>query len=91
MAAKTYKIRETYMPMFWSRPTVVREYEGTLKELTEHYKWSLEIGKTYENKRKDCKRINVNPRTIHSLKKNIFNAMNNRSANGYSGWFYDIV
>ena len=87
---KRYTITETKHSMSMSRP--LREYKqtGTLEELKQAYKYTLECGKSYEHE-KNGKKINTNPPTIQSLVKNLENAKNNSAANGYSGSYFSFV
>lgn len=76
---KTYTIIKT-------KERTGQEYTstGTLKELIEGFSYTLECGKSWERDKGNVK-INVNPRTIDGLIKNLNNAVNNSAANGYAG------
>lgn len=82
---KRYKVTDYYAPMSGRD----REYttEGTLAELIEYFKYTLETGKSYENQ-KGAKKINVNPKTIQQLCDNLAKAKDNAAANGYGGHSY---
>ena len=60
---------------------------GTIAELTQAYSYTLECGKSYEWE-KGNKKINMTPKGIKSLVKNIDNASNNSAANGWSDTTY---
>lgn len=63
---------------------------GTLAELVQSFSYTLEVGKSYERERGNAK-INMNPKNIEALVKNIDNAKNNAAANGYSGNSYRVA
>lgn len=65
-----------------------RSHEGTLADLTQHHSYTLQTGKSYEHE-KGNKKINLKPRTISDLVKNLRNASNNSARNGYSGIHYE--
>jgi len=68
-----------------------KEFPGqpmTLKEAVEYFQGTLSTGKSYEGE-KGNKKINMNPKNIDALIKNINQAKNNAAANGYSGTYYD--
>lgn len=56
---------------------------GTIDELNQHFKYTLEKGASWEHE-KGNKKINTNPRSGKMLVKNLNNAENNAAANGYS-------
>lgn len=62
-------------------------HEGTLPELLEIYRHSLEAGQSWEHE-KGNKKINTNPRTIKSLCTALTNSANNVAINGYGGADY---
>ena len=66
-----------------------REYvqTGTIAELTEAYRYTLEVGADWSHE-KGNKKINQSPKTIKSLVTNLENACNNAAANGYSGYMF---
>lgn len=84
---KRYRITDYYSPMYGGRD---REYtqEGTLEELIEAYRYTLETGKSYEHE-KGNKKINLNPKTIQQLCDNLAKAKDNAARNGYGGHSYD--
>ena len=86
---KTYTIRETYAPLF-SDMTRTHDHTGTLEELTQAFRYTLMVGKSYERERGNRK-INLAPKTISSLVTNLNNAQDNAARNGYSGYDYRIV
>ena len=63
---------------------------GTIQELIEHYRYTLECGKAYEHERGN-KKIDIEPKTIKSLVANLNNAANNAAANGNSDRYYELV
>lgn len=67
----------------------VHSQTGTLAELIQSYSYTLEVGKSYERERGNAK-INLNPKTIDQLVRNLNNAKNNSAANGYSGVHYSV-
>ncbi len=83
---KRYKVTDYYSPMYSGRD---REYttEGTLEELIEYFRYTLETGKSYERE-KGNKKINLNPKTIQQLCDNLAKAKDNAARNGYSGHSY---
>ena len=84
--AKRYKIRITRSGRFGnSYPD--RFAEGTLAELIEYFRYTLEVGKSWEHE-KGNKKINMNPKSIESLLNNLYNAKNNAAADGY---YYELV
>lgn len=66
-----------------------REYviEGTLPELCDAFKYTLEKGASWQHE-KGRKKINTKPANIDSLVRNLYNAENNAAANGYSGFCF---
>jgi len=63
------------------------EVVGTIVELTQYFSYTLKCGKSYEQE-KGNKKINLTPKGIKSLVKNIENASNNSAANGWSDTSY---
>ena len=57
---------------------------GTITDLVQAYSYTLEVGESWQHEKGNCK-INRTPKGIKSLIKNIYNAKNNSSTNGYSG------
>lgn len=68
-------------------PTSNSYAEGTLPELIKYFKYTLEVGKSWEHEKGNSK-INDNPRTAKALCENLYRAKNNAAANGYSGFRY---
>ena len=62
---------------------------GTIDELVDYYKYTLEKGKSWEHEKYNTK-INMNPRTGANLVKQLNNAENNAAANGYSMVHYRL-
>ena len=58
----------------------------TIAEAVEYYGYTLECGASYEHE-KGNKKINRNPKTIASLIKNLNNASNNTSRNGWGEYY----
>jgi len=85
--AKVYKIQETKHS--YKRDRIYTQI-GTLEELVRAYSYTLDTGKSYENERGN-KKIKVNPKSINTLLKNLYNAKNNSAANGYSGCYFEEV
>lgn len=85
---KVYTIKETYSPLFGGRDRE-RIITGTLDELIERFSYDLLVGSQYTNYGR--KKINRHPTTIKSFLTNLYNAKNNATGNGYSGYFFDLV
>ncbi|MDD5151903.1 MAG: hypothetical protein PHC28_15725 [Flavobacterium sp.] len=66
-----------------------RKDTGTLQELIEHFKYTLEVGKSWQHE-KGNKKIDMSPKSIKSLVKNLNNAKQNAAANGYSNISYEL-
>jgi len=62
---------------------------GTIPELIEYFRYTLECGKSWEHERGN-KKINMNPRGIKSLVTNLNNADNNSAANGCGMNYYEV-
>lgn len=88
-ASKLYRITKTKSGRFGGD---VRTYtqEGTLEELIKAYSYTLECGRDYQHE-KGNKKINTQPKNIKSLVTNLYNASNNRAADGYSGETFSYV
>ena len=84
---KTYTIKCT---RFSYTGTSSMTATGTIQELIEHYRYTLECGKSYEHERGNTK-INIEPKTIKSLVTNLNNAADNAAVNGCSGKHYTLV
>jgi len=82
---KQYTIKVTQHRNNSSRCT-----SGSLAELIQHYKYTLECGQSYQHE-KGNKKINTSPKTAKSLIINLNNAVNNSAANGYGGKYYELV
>ena len=88
-ASKLYRITKTKSGRFGGD---VRTYtqEGKLEELIKAYSYTLECGRDYQHE-KGNKKINTQPKNIKSLVTNLYNASNNRAADGYSGETFSYV
>ena len=64
--------------------------EGTLEELLDNFKYTLECGKSWEHE-KGNKKINMNPKSAKALVTQLNNAVNNSAANGCSMTGYQLV
>ena len=64
-------------------------YTGTIDELIEYHRYTLEKGKSWEHEKGNSK-INMNPRTGANLVEQLNNAENNAAANGYSAIQYRL-
>ena len=64
--------------------------EGTLEELIEGSRYTLECGKAYEHE-KGNKKINMNPKSIKAYITALNNARNNSAANGWSNYHSELV
>ena len=60
---------------------------GTIQELVKYYGYTLECGESWQHEAGNSK-INVKPKGIKTLIKNLNNAVNNSAANGYAGKHY---
>lgn len=72
------------------RPNSYHYSEGTLAELIKYHSYTLEVGQLWERE-KGNKKINRNPKSIATLVTNLNNAVNNSTADGYSGKSYSVV
>jgi len=63
---------------------------STIKELVDMYKYTLDVGASYQHERGN-KKINVNPKTSASLETALNKAVNNAAANGCSQTFYKCM
>ena len=86
-APKTFTI--TVRRNRYGRPDSTYEHTGTLPELIECFRYTLETGESYQHE-KGNKKINTLPKGIKSLVTNLNNATNNAAANGYSGTSYYV-
>jgi hypothetical protein len=66
-----------------------RTTEGTIAELIDYFRYTLEQGKSWEHE-KGNKKVNKSPKSIKALITSLNNATNNAAANGYSGTSYDF-
>jgi len=55
---------------------------GTVSELIEYFKYTLEVGKSYEHE-KGNKKINLKPKTIKALVKELAKSISNSGNSGY--------
>lgn len=65
----------------YGRDDSVNEKTGTIEELVEYHKYTLECGKSWEHEEGNSK-INMNPKTGKSLINNLNNAARNTAKNG---------
>ena len=77
---KIYKIKTTNLTTGSERIS-----EGTLEELIESCRYTLECGKSWEHE-KGNKKINMNPKSIKAFVTTLNNARNNSAANGWSNY-----
>lgn len=77
------KDKEYTIIQFNNRTEREKEVTGTLSYLISYFKYTLETGKSYQSV-KGNKKIDIKPKTIKSLIKNLNNARNNAATNGYS-------
>lgn len=82
---KTFKIKR-----FNYRNGTESITEGTLEELLQNYRYTLECGKSWEHE-KGNKKINLNPKSAKALVTQLNNAVNNSAANGCSMVSYSLV
>lgn len=64
-----------------------RTTSGTIPELVEYFKYTLETGASYQREKGNSK-INTNPKSIGALVKNLNAAKHNAAANGCPDTFY---
>lgn len=62
---------------------------GTIPELIEYFRYTLECGKSWEHE-KGNKKINMNPKSGKSLVTNLNNAENNSARNGCGSNYYTL-
>lgn len=82
---KIYKIKTTNLTTGSERIS-----EGTLEELIESCRYTLECGKSWEHE-KGNKKINMNPKSIKAFVTTLNNARNNSAANGWSNYHSELV
>ena len=80
--AKTFKIVKTRIGQGTEYFT-----EGTLEQLIESHRYTLECGYAYQQEKGNSK-INISPKSISQLVVNLNKAVNNSAANGYAGVHY---
>ena len=68
----------------------VKEWTGTVDELTQIFSYTLLKGKSWEYESGN-KKINMHPKTAVSLVNNLNAASNNAASNGHSGEFFSLV
>ena len=73
-----------------NRPDSVYASRGTIDELIETHKYTLECGQSWEHEPGNSK-INTHPKTVKTLVNMLNKAINNAAANGYSGKRYELV
>ena len=83
---KVYTIKITRVG-FVSRPP--RETSGTLEELIQYFKYTLEVGESYEREKGNYK-INTNPKSAKTLVTNLNKAAHNRGRR-YQSEYYELV
>jgi ribosomal protein L22 len=81
---KIYRITKTH-----HRTNRTYEQTGTLDELIKIYRYTLEKGESWQHE-KGNKKINLQPKSIKTLVKSLYNAENNAAANGYSGYSFSF-
>lgn len=64
-------------------------HEGTIPELIEYFRYTLEKGQSWQYERGN-KKINTNPKTIDALVRALNDSEDNAAANGYSGVYYRV-
>lgn len=82
---KTFKIERTNY-----RNGTTSIQEGTLEELLNAYRYTLECGQSYEHE-KGNKKINMNPKSAKALVTQLNNAVNNSAANGCAMCGYSLI
>lgn len=83
---KTFKIKMTNSNR---RPNSEYFHEGTLPELIEIYRYTLDCGASWAGDGRP--KINKNPKSVKALITNLNKAVNNSAANGYAGKHYELV
>lgn len=65
------------------------EYTGTVAELVETFRYTLECGHSWERE-KGCKKVNPNPTTIKGLLRALDNSVYNTQSSCYDRDSYDL-
>ena len=72
------------------RPDSTNEYNGTIPDLVDEFRYTLECGASWSHEKGNAK-INTNPKSGKTLVKNLNNAVNNSAANGYARESYELI
>ena len=65
------------------------EVTGTIAYLIDYFRYTLEVGQSWEHERGNSK-INTNPKSGASLVKNLNNAKRNSAANGAPSEYFTL-
>ena len=65
------------------------EVTGTVEYLTNYFRYTLEVGQSWEHERGNSK-INTNPKSGEALVKNLNNAKRNSAANGNPAEYFRL-
>lgn len=65
------------------------EVTGTMEYLIGYFKYTLEVGQSWEHEKGNSK-ININPKSGASLVKNLNNAKTNSAANGAPSEYFRL-
>jgi hypothetical protein len=65
------------------------EVTGTIQELTDYFRYTLETGESWQHERGNSK-INVNPKSGASLVNNLNKAKTNSAANGAPSEYFRL-
>lgn len=65
------------------------EVTGTIGYLTDYFKYTLEVGQSWEHEKGNSK-INTNPKSGEALVKNLNNAKRNSAANGNPAEYFRL-
>jgi hypothetical protein len=76
--------------------TIIKERRGTETEVTgtigyliDYFRYTLEVGQSWEHERGNSK-INMNPKSGEALVKNLNNAKRNSAANGNPAEYFRL-
>ena len=84
---KIYTIEVTRIRL--SGPSTTTKYNGTVDELKEKFRYTLDCGASY-NFERGCKKVNPDPKSIKSLVANLNNAAENCCTH-YQDRYYSLV
>ena len=86
---KEYTIRSTRYRFGYGKSST-NEIKGTIQELIKYFKYTLEVGQSWEREKGNYK-INTNPKTGKALVSALNKAEHNRAANGIATASYELA